>query len=87
VEIKYSVQYTKKAIKDIQKLKTTKFFNKVEQLCAILANDPTPLKSKELLGDLEGQRSIRINLKHRIVYEVYKKEKIVKILSMWGHYE
>ena len=52
-----------------------------------LSINPIPLNSKELSRDLVGKRSIRINLQHRLVYEVIKEEKIIKILSMWGHYQ
>ena len=43
--------------------------------------------SKQLSGDLKGKRSIRINLQHRLVYEILESEKMIKILSMWSHYE
>ena len=56
--------------------------DKVADLCSSI-----PLYSKQLSGDLRGKRSIRINLQHRLVYEVLESEKIIKILSMWSHYE
>ena len=87
MEIVYTIHYTKRAAKDIQLLKTAKLGDKAIKLCESLVINPIPLNSKPLVGNLEGQRSIRINLQHRIVYEVLEEEKVVKILRMWGHYE
>ena len=86
MEVKYTLYYTKKAIKDIQSLKAARLSDKAENLCDLLTLNPTPYNSKQLLGDLKGKRSIRINLKHRLVYEVFEKEKAIKILSMWSRY-
>lgn len=83
----YTLQYTKRSAKDIQKLKATKLGDKAVKLCNALSINPIPLNSKELSRDLVGKRSIRINLQHRLVYEVLEEKKIVKILRMWGHYE
>lgn len=82
----YKLIYTKKAISDIPKLKSANLADKAEKLCTDLSNHPKTSLSKALLGNLGGKRSIRINLQHRLVYEVLEKEKIVKILSLWGHY-
>ena len=82
----YTVLYTKKAIEDIQNLKAAKLASKAEGLCKTLVIDPTPFNSKQLSGDLKGKRSIRINLQHRLVYEIVQKERVIKILSMWRHY-
>jgi len=82
----YTVLYTKKAIEDIQNLKAAKLASKAECLCKTLVIDPKPFNSKQLSGDLKGKRSIRINLQHRLVYEIVQKERVIKILSMWGHY-
>jgi Txe/YoeB family toxin of toxin-antitoxin system len=86
VEIIYKLSYTKAAIKDAKNLKAAKLATKVEALCKSLVTNPTPYNSKQLSGDLKGKYSIRINLQHRLVYEVFEKERIVKILSMWSHY-
>jgi len=83
----YTLQYTKKSAKDIQKLKAAKLGDIAVKLCNALSINPIPLNSKELSRDLVGKRSIRINLQHRLVYEVLEEKKIVKILRMWGHYE
>jgi toxin YoeB len=87
VEVIYTLEYTKQAVKDIQKLKAAKLGNKGQALCTMLALDSTPVCSKELYHDLKGKRSIRINIQHRLVYEILEDKKIIKILSMWGHYE
>ena len=83
----YKVDLTKKALKQIDNLKATGLYNKAKKIRDLLKADPYPINSKQLYRDLIGKRSIRINLQHRIVYEVFEEEKIVKILSMWGHYE
>ena len=80
------ITYTKKAVKDIQLLKAAKLDSKGVALCESLVKDPYPVNSKQLYRDLKGKRSIRINLQHRLIYEVLEEEKLVKILSMWGHY-
>lgn len=83
----YKVDLTKKALKQIDNLKAAGLYNKAQKIRDLLKVDPYPVNSKQLYRDLIGKRSIRINLQHRIVYEVFEEEKIVKILSMWGHYE
>ncbi len=83
----YTLEYTKRSAKDIQKLKAAKLGNKAIKLCEALSINPIPLNSKELSRDLVGKRSIRINLQHRLVYEIFEEEKIIKILSMWSHYQ
>lgn len=85
--MKYTIKYAKRAIKDVQNLKAAKLDSKVKKLCELLAENPTPPSSKLLSGDLKGKRSIRINLQHRLVYEILDKEGIIKILSMWSHYD
>lgn len=88
MEIKfYTLKYTKQAVKDIQLLKAAKLHIKAEKLCKFLETNPYPINSKQLDWDLKGKRSIRINLQHRLVYEVIEEEKLIKVLTMWGHYE
>ncbi len=80
----YKIVYTKKAVKDIAKLD-----EKARSLIELVRKDPfqTPPPYEKLLGDLSGAYSRRINVKHRFVYEVLEKDKIIKILSMWTHYD
>lgn len=85
----YKIYYTKRAIKDIEKLKNSKLQEKAKNLINLIKNNPyeTPPSYEKLLGNLSGAYSRRINIKHRLVYQIYEKEKIIKIISMWIHYE
>ena len=85
----YEILYTKTAIKDIPKLKAAHLDEKARALIDILREDPyrTPPTYEKLVGDLQGLFSRRINVQHRLVYEVFEAEKKVKILSLWTHYE
>ncbi len=85
----YSIVYTKKAVGDIDNLKSAKLDNKAKALIELIKNDPykTPPSYEKLQGDLKGAYSRRINIKHRLVYEVYEEDKIIKIISLWSHYE
>ena len=84
----YRVVYTRQAQKDARKLRGTSLARKVKLLLEILADDPfrIPPPCEKLLGDLEGAFSRRINIQHRLVYQVIAKRKIVKVLRMWTHY-
>ena len=85
----YSIVYTKKAVGDIVNLKSAKLDNKAKALIELIKNDPykTPPSYEKLQGNLKGAYSRRINIKHRLVYEVYEEGKIIKIISLWSHYE
>ena len=85
----YSIVYVKKALKDISKLKAAKLDGKAKKLIEILKSDPfqNPPPYESLIGDLKGAYSRRINIQHRLVYQVLEEEKTVKIISMWSHYE
>lgn len=85
----WHVVFTKQAQKDAKKLSTSKLRPKAEALLALLREDPfrTPPPYEKLIGDLSGAYSRRINVQHRLVYEVLEDEKIVKVLRMWTHYE
>ena len=85
----YRLVYTKQAVKDAKKIKEAGLKPKVEALLKILQEDPfrTPPRYEKLVGDLAGAYSRRINIKHRLVYQVLKDEKIVKVIRMWTHYE
>ena len=79
----YQIVYTKTAVKQIPNLKAAKLDGRVKKLISILEKDPF----QKLIGDLKTAYSRRINVQHRLVYQVYEKEQTVKILSMWTHYE
>lgn len=85
----YEIYYTKKAANDIPKLKAAKLDEKAKALIEILRQNPyqTPPPYEKLQGNLQRAYSRRINIKHRLVYEIYEEEKAVKILSIWTHYE
>ena len=84
----YSLVYTKQALKDAKKAKKSGLKDRVKTLLDLvqedLFQDPPPFK--QLVGDLSGAYSRRINIQHRLVYQVYRKEKIVKVLRLWTHY-
>lgn len=81
--------YRKKAVKDIPKVKQSKLDNKVKNLIEIIRKDPfqTPPPYEKLLGDLQGVYSRRINIQHRLVYQIVEEKKIIKIISFWFHYD
>lgn len=85
----YSIIYTKVAIKDIPKLKSTHLEKNAKALIELIKENPfkIPPPYEELVGDLQGLYSRRINVKHRLVYEVFEDEKIIKIINLWTHYE
>ena len=85
----YKIVYTKKSVKDIEKLISAKLDKKTKSLIELVRENPfkTPPPYEKLQGDLRGAYLRRINIKHRFVYEVLEEEKTVKILSMWTHYE
>ena len=85
----YKVLFSKNALKDASKLKQSHLQEKCQTILKILANNPfeTIPPYEKLSGDLKGFYSRRINIQHRIIYEVDDQEKIIKILRMWTHYE
>ena len=87
--IVYKIQYHKKAVKEIENLKANKLEQKVKKLVEIIKQNPyqTPPPYEKLTGDLTGFYSRRINIQHRLVYQILENEKIIKIISMWSHYE
>ena len=85
----YKIVYTKDSIKDIEKLKGANLNKKVLALIEIIKNNPfqTPPPYEKLVGDLQGLYSRRINIKHRLVYQILENVQTVKIISMRTHYE
>lgn len=84
----YSIFYTPEAKKAIPMLKVAHLGEKVKKLIDIIRENPykNPPPYEKLVGDLSGAYSRRINIKHRLVYEVYEDEKKIKIISLWTHY-
>lgn len=85
----YSIVYSKIAVKQIQLLKSAKLDTKTKKLIDLISENPfqNPPPYEKLLGDMSELYSRRINIQHRLVYQVYEQEKTVKIVSMWTHYE
>lgn len=83
------VVFAKHALKDAKKLSAAGLKDKARELLEILSIDPfqNPPTYERLVGDLDGAYSRRINIQHRLVYEVFKKERTVRVLRMWSHYE
>jgi len=87
--VSWTLVYTKQAQKDARKLATSGLKAKAEALLQILTNNPfqSPPPFEKLVGDLSGAYSRRINIQHRLVYQVIESEKVVKVLRLWTHYE
>lgn len=87
--MRWTVVYAKHALKDAKKLSAAGLKAKAQGLLELLAHDPfqSPPPYEKLVGDLDGTHSRRINIQHRLVYEVFKKERTVRVLRMWTHYE
>ena len=85
----WQLYYTKQAQKDARKLASSGLKNKAQELLAIIEADPyqNPPPYEKLVGDLSGAYSRRINIQHRLVYQVLEKEKSIKVLRLWSHYE
>ena len=85
----WRIVYTKQAIKDSKRIESSNLKPKVVKLLSLLKNDPytTLPPFEKLMGDLSGAYSRRINIQHRLVYQVLDKIKTVKIIRMWPHYE
>jgi len=87
--VKWELAFSKQALKDAKKVKAAGLKPRVEELLALLEKDPfqNPPSFEKLVGDLAGAYSRRINIHHRLVYEVFTKERVVRVLRMWTHYE
>jgi Txe/YoeB family toxin of toxin-antitoxin system len=86
--VKWKIVYTKQAQKDAKKLKSANLQEKAIGILKILEEDPlmSPPLYEKLVGDLTGAYSRRINIQHRIVYQIIEKDHIVKVIRMWTHY-
>lgn len=87
--MRWRLVFTKQAQKDAQKLATCGLKSKAEALLAVLAQDPfrKPPPFEKLVGDLAGAYSRRINIQHRLVYQVLERDRVVKVLRLWSHYD
>ena len=87
--VRWRVVYTRQAQKDARRIAAAGLRPKAESLLEILATNPfqTPPPYEELIGDLFGAYSRRITIQHRLVYQVLKETRTVKVIRMWTHYE
>ena len=87
--VKWKLVYTKQAQRDAKKIKSSGLKEKTEELLRIIERNPyqNPPSFEKLLGDLSGAISRRINIQHRLVYQVLDDIKVVKVIRMWTHYE
>ncbi len=87
--MKWQLVFTKQAQKDAKKLSAAGLRPKVEQLLDMLGENPyqNPPCYEKLVGDLAGAVSRRITIQHRLVYQVFEDERVVKVIRMWTHYE
>lgn len=87
--VTWRLVYTKQARKDAEKLAASGLKPKAQELLALIAEDPyrKPPPFEKLIGDLAGAYSRRINIQHRLVYQVLEDEQVVKVLRLWSHYE
>jgi Txe/YoeB family toxin of toxin-antitoxin system len=85
----WELRYTNQAKKDAKKLADSGLKNKAQELLEIISRNPyqNPPPYEKLVSDLLGAYSRRINIQHRLVYQIMEQEKIIKILRMWTHYE
>lgn len=85
----WSVVYAKQALKDAKKVKASGLKEKAQALLEVLESDPfqNPPPFEKLVGDLSGAYSRRINIQHRLVYEVFPEQRTVRVLRMWTHYD
>jgi toxin YoeB len=87
--VSYTLFFTRQARKDAHKLKGSPLAARAQKLLALIRADPfaNPPPFEALIGDLKGAFSRRINIQHRLVYQVIEEQKAVKILRLWSHYE
>mgnify|MGYP002706785233 CR=1 FL=1 len=85
----YKLEFHKKVLKDIEKLKENKLEIKAKKLIEIIKENPfqTPPPFEKLVGNLDGFISRRINIQHRLIYQVLEDKKVIRIISLWSHYE
>ena len=85
----WSIVFTKQAQKDARKIASSNLRPQAQRLLDVIASDPfqNPPPYEKLVGDLAGAYSRRINIQHRLVYQVYIAERTIKVVRMWTHYE
>ena len=87
--VSWELVYTKQAQKDAKRLTASGLKEKAQELLEVIKENPyrNPPSYEKLVGDLSGAYSRRINIQHRLVYQVYEKENVIKVIRLWTHYE
>jgi len=85
--VTWQIVLAKQAQKDARRIASAGLKSKVKKLFSVLANNPYEPPYEKLIGDLAGYYSRRINIQHRLVYQINEQEKVIKIIRMWSHYE
>jgi toxin YoeB len=87
--VEWKIVYTRQAQRDARKIAAAGLRPKAEKLIEVLSRNPyqTPPTFEKMLGDLSGAYSRRINIQHRLVYQILEEERIVKVIRMWTHFE
>jgi len=87
--VTWKLVYTKQAQKEAKKLSVSGLKNKAQRVLEVIKENPyqNPPPYEKLIGDLAGAYSRRINIQHRLVYQVYEEERVVKVIRLWTHYE
>ena len=85
----YRIVYDKQAVKDSKNLKSARLDDKAKKLIEVIRETPfqNPPPYEKLVGNLEGFISRRINIQHRLIYQVLEDKKVIRIISLWSHYE
>ena len=83
----WKIEFSRAAVKDAKKLKSAQLGINVKNLIAILKNNPYEPPYEKLSGNLKGYYSRRINIKHRLVYSVNNEKKLIRVVSIWSHYD
>ena len=86
--VEYTILYSKQALKDAKNLSSANLDKRAKELITVIKKNPfqNPPPYEKLVGNLSGAYSRRINIKHRMVYEVRDSDKVIRILRMWSHY-
>ncbi|MEM9165103.1 MAG: Txe/YoeB family addiction module toxin [Cyanobacteria bacterium P01_F01_bin.4] len=83
----WKIVLSEQAAKDAKKITTSGLKNKAQKLLDVLQDNPYTPPYEKLVGDMQGYYSRRINIQHRLVYQIFDEQKVIKILRMWSHYE
>lgn len=83
----WKIEFSRKALKSVKKLRSANLQNNVKELIKILKDNPYTPPYEKLSGNLKGYYSRRINIKHRLVYSINDETKVIKVVSVWSHYE